>query len=59
LSQHAVVGFTQAGGRAQHFQTIEELIAAITKLLPSVSSILVKGSRFMRLERVVEAVACC
>lgn len=59
LSQHAVVGFTQAGGHAQHFQTIEELIAAITKLLPSVSSILVKGSRFMRLERVVEAVACC
>lgn len=58
LSQHAVVEFTQAGGRAQHFQNIEELIAAITKLLPSVSSILVKGSRFMRLERVVEAVAC-
>ena len=58
LSQHAVAGFVHAGGRAQHFESIEELIAEVKKLLPSVSSVLVKGSRFMRLERVVEALLC-
>ena len=55
LSQHAVVTFSHAGGHAQHFETIDELIAAVKKLLPAVSSVLVKGSRFMRTERVVEA----
>lgn len=55
LSQHAVAEFTRAGGRAQHFDSIDELMNAVKKLLPSVSSVLVKGSRFMRLERVVEA----
>ena len=59
MSQHAVNGFTQSGGTAQHFESMDELIAEITKSLPSVSSVLVKGSRFMRLERVVEALACC
>ena len=31
------------------------LIAAVIEELPAVSSVLVKGSRFMRMERVVQA----
>jgi UDP-N-acetylmuramoyl-tripeptide--D-alanyl-D-alanine ligase len=41
---------------AQHFASIEDLNAAVLQLLPQTSSLLVKGSRFMRMERVVEAV---
>ena len=39
----------------EHFEAIEALNAAAAAQLPSVASILVKGSRFMRMERVVEA----
>ncbi|MBL0422216.1 UDP-N-acetylmuramoyl-tripeptide--D-alanyl-D-alanine ligase [Ramlibacter sp. AW1] len=41
------------GGR--HFDDIEQLVAAARGCLPRVQSVLVKGSRFMRMERVVEA----
>ena len=41
---------------ARHFASIDELNAAVLQALPQVNSLLVKGSRFMRLERVVEAV---
>ena len=40
---------------ARHFDTVESLNAAVSALLPSLRSMLVKGSRFMRMERVVEA----
>jgi UDP-N-acetylmuramoyl-tripeptide--D-alanyl-D-alanine ligase len=39
-----------------HFETIEALNAAVLAELPNAASILVKGSRFMKMERVVEAV---
>ena len=39
----------------QHFEDVAALQAAAAALLPSVSSILVKGSRFMKMERVVQA----
>ena len=42
------------GGR--HFDTIEQLNAAVLAALPAVASVLVKGSRFMQMERVVEAI---
>ena len=41
---------------ARHFEDMPALIAAVLDELPSVASVLVKGSRFMRMERVVEAV---
>jgi len=54
---------------AQHFENIDQLNQAIFKCLPQIGSILVKGSRFMKMERVVqflsahqiskEAQTCC
>jgi UDP-N-acetylmuramoyl-tripeptide--D-alanyl-D-alanine ligase len=41
------------GGR--HFDDIDSLNAAVAAELPRVASVLVKGSRFMKMERVVEA----
>ncbi|MES2482904.1 MAG: UDP-N-acetylmuramoylalanyl-D-glutamyl-2, 6-diaminopimelate--D-alanyl-D-alanine ligase, partial [Pseudomonadota bacterium] len=39
-----------------HFDTIDALNAAVLARLPEVASVLVKGSRFMKMERVVEAI---
>ena len=52
LAKSAVAAFPGA----RHFASIEELNAAVLLLLPQLNSLLVKGSRFMRMERVVEAV---
>jgi UDP-N-acetylmuramoyl-tripeptide--D-alanyl-D-alanine ligase len=46
-SRHAVAAF---GAGAQHFQNVEGLVAAVRG-----KTVLVKGSRFMRMERVVAA----
>ena len=40
---------------SQHFDGMDALLAAVQVQVPHVASILVKGSRFMRMERVVEA----
>jgi len=42
---------------ARHFADVQSLIDAARVLAPSVASVLVKGSRFMRMERVVEALS--
>jgi UDP-N-acetylmuramoyl-tripeptide--D-alanyl-D-alanine ligase len=44
------------GADAQHFSEINALIAALSKDLTPASTLLVKGSRFMRMERVVDGV---
>ena len=52
-SAHAVAAF----GGARHFNDMASLQAAVREALPAVGSVLVKGSRFMKMEQVVEAIA--
>ena len=51
LAQHAARAF---GPGAMHFDSVEALLAALEPLVASGTTVLVKGSRFMRMERVVE-----
>lgn len=48
LSQEAVKHFNGA----QHFETIGALLTAVTGVIGNTNSILIKGSRFMKMERV-------
>ena len=52
LGEHAILA-SRSFGRGQHFDDIDALKAAVFTLLPHVCSVLVKGSRFMKMERVV------
>lgn len=51
LTRHTVREF---GAGAQHFKSIEDLLGALEKKLDADTTVLVKGSRFMRMERVVQ-----
>lgn len=42
--------------RSRHFDSMDVLIAAVTAELPQIKSILVKGSRFMKMEQVVRVI---
>jgi UDP-N-acetylmuramoyl-tripeptide--D-alanyl-D-alanine ligase len=57
-SAHSVAAYSAAGpgGDARHFEDIDALNAAVLAQLPRTASMLVKGSRFMQMERVVQAV---
>jgi UDP-N-acetylmuramoyl-tripeptide--D-alanyl-D-alanine ligase len=52
----ATVAAYSSAQQAQHFEDIAPLLEAVRRLLPQVQSVLVKGSRFMRMERVVQAI---
>ncbi len=45
-----------AFGSGRHFESMDELNVAVLAKLPTSASVLVKGSRFMRMERVVQAI---
>jgi UDP-N-acetylmuramoyl-tripeptide--D-alanyl-D-alanine ligase len=52
-SVHASAAF----GAGQHFDNMAQLQAAVQAQLPTVGSVLVKGSRFMKMEQVLDAMA--
>jgi UDP-N-acetylmuramoyl-tripeptide--D-alanyl-D-alanine ligase len=54
LSREAVAAF---GSGARHFDQVPALIEAVQQRLRAGGTVLVKGSRFMRMERVVQAIA--
>ena len=54
LSAHTMRAF---GAGARHFTRIEDLLAEIETVLAPDVTVLVKGSRFMQMERVVTAFA--
>jgi len=61
LAEHAARAF---GPDAAHFASLDALLAALEPMVVAGTTVLVKGSRFMRMERVVErlaeeAAACC
>ena len=45
------------GGNGSHYQDVDQLIADVKAILTPDTTVLVKGSRMMRMERVVEALA--
>ncbi len=53
LARHASEAFNAP--QAQHFETLEALLAAVKPLATRGATILVKGSRFMKMERVIAA----
>jgi UDP-N-acetylmuramoyl-tripeptide--D-alanyl-D-alanine ligase len=46
-----------AFGSGRHFESMDELIAAVLAQLSQSASVLVKGSRFMKMERAVHAIS--
>jgi UDP-N-acetylmuramoyl-tripeptide--D-alanyl-D-alanine ligase len=57
IEQLLTLGDQSVAMKGRHFDAIEPLLAAVLAELPRVSSVLVKGSRFMKMERVVQAIA--
>jgi len=47
------------GAGARHFESMQALQEAVCAVMPQVGSVLVKGSRFMKMEQVVQAMQAC
>jgi UDP-N-acetylmuramoyl-tripeptide--D-alanyl-D-alanine ligase len=56
IEQMFTLGEQSAAMKGRHFADVESLNTAVLAELPRVASVLVKGSRFMKMERVVEAI---
>ena len=57
LGAQSVAASAAFAGAAQHFDNMAQLQAAVQAQLPTVGSVLVKGSRFMKMEQVLDAMA--
>ncbi len=56
LGQHTAAAVRNFGEGAQHFASLAPLLNALRPLLDADTTVLIKGSRFMRMERVAEAI---
>jgi len=57
---HSIAAYREeqgGGGDGRHFEDVDALDAAVLERLPQTASVLIKGSRFMRMERVVQAIS--
>jgi UDP-N-acetylmuramoyl-tripeptide--D-alanyl-D-alanine ligase len=57
IEQLFTLGQQAQAMQGRHFADVDALNAAVLQALATSESVLVKGSRFMRMERVVEAIA--
>jgi UDP-N-acetylmuramoyl-tripeptide--D-alanyl-D-alanine ligase len=55
LGEMSTAAARSFGAGARHFSSVDELLGALVSMLDYGSTVLVKGSRFMRMERVIEA----
>jgi len=56
LGEKSVTAVRNFASGGRHFEDIDKLVAALKPLLDKDTTVLVKGSRFMRMERVVAAI---
>ena len=56
LGEKSVAAVHNFDGGAQHFKDVATLVAALLPLMDQDTTVLVKGSRFMKMERVVEQI---
>ena len=56
LGEHSELAARNFGLGGTHFAKYEELVAELRKAMDAETTVLIKGSRFMRMERVTEAV---
>ncbi len=57
LGEHSALAAHNFGAGGEHFDSVEALVAALEPALGPDRVVLVKGSRFMRMERVADALA--
>ncbi|MDR2240228.1 MAG: UDP-N-acetylmuramoyl-tripeptide--D-alanyl-D-alanine ligase [Zoogloeaceae bacterium] len=57
LGEHSELAARNFGAGGRHFANVEALLAALRVELAADTAVLVKGSRFMRMERVADAIA--
>lgn len=59
LGAQSAFAATAFGSGAQHFESMAALQKAACEVLPQLGAVLVKGSRFMKMEQVVQGVEAC
>jgi UDP-N-acetylmuramoyl-tripeptide--D-alanyl-D-alanine ligase len=57
LGEHSAVAVRNFGSGGEHFDNVDDLVAALRAMLAADMVVLIKGSRFMKMERVVQAIA--